>query len=174
MFCIVFCWHNTGLVILFYCGNPTGWYWVLYQGSYVVSCHIGTTQAASCSGQFVWLSAYRHWEESLSMNKLINGGNASLLEKKQRFSFSGHSSSVAWSLVKRAWACDTDINWICIANFSQVFHSSGFTHQFYFSNSHKPGLEFHKANYGTFQGLLFPTFTSSAVQGSLAWEVSPS
>lgn len=47
------------------------------------------------------------------MNKLINGGNTSLLEKKQRFSFSpGHGSSVAWSLVKRAWACDTEINCI--------------------------------------------------------------
>lgn len=54
----------------------------------MVLCHIGTTQAASCSGQFVWLSAYRQQEESSSMNKLINGGNTSLLEKKQRFSSS--------------------------------------------------------------------------------------
>lgn len=54
----------------------------------MVLCHIGTTQAASCSGQFVWLSAYRQQEESSSVSKLIHGENTSLLEKKQRFSSS--------------------------------------------------------------------------------------
>ena len=30
MFCMVSCWHNTGLITLFYHGNPTSSYWVLY------------------------------------------------------------------------------------------------------------------------------------------------
>lgn len=176
MFCIVFCWHNTGLVILSYYGNPTGWYWVLYQGSYVVLCHIGTTQAASCSGQFVWLSAYRQREESSSMNRLINGGNTSLWKRNDDFLSPLDTVSLfAWSLVKRAWACATEINCIWIANFSQVFHSLGFTHRFYSSNSHTPGLDFHGANFEAFQGLLLASLVSfSAIQrSSLLWEVSP-